>query len=161
MQPDKDKIDSIFAFLEDTKTQTIYSSIKKPYYTSVHIADLNIINTYFKKSIRITYDPDDIDELIKVFYGKWFIDEDKGRLWKNIKISFMSSAKTYQSKFTKLENMPNVLFVSWKELFKGNIEECISKLSIFTSIDKDNFSRESLMHWRDKTKYCIDKFTKI
>jgi hypothetical protein len=57
--------------------------------------------------------------------------------------------------------MPNVLFVSWKELLNGNINDLISKISMFTNINKDKFSTESLIYWRDKTQYCIDKFANI
>jgi hypothetical protein len=129
----------------------------KPYYTSAHLIDINTINSYFSRSIRITYEVDDIPDIATVFYGKFIVDGGKTkRTIENI------SAEPYRwiNNFSFKENMPNVLFVSWKELFKGNIEEFISKLSIFTGINKDNFSRESLIHWRNKTQYCIDKFTK-
>jgi hypothetical protein len=156
-QPDDEKINFIL-------TQSPHCGAEKPYYTSSHITDINLINYNFKRSVRITYELDDINEISIVFYGKFAVDT-----YDPIKHSHMKQtpeiirrgAKSWQSKFTKIENMPNVLFISWKELFKGNIEEFITKLSIFTEIDTNNFSRESLIHWRNKTQYCIDKFTDI
>jgi hypothetical protein len=151
--PDDKKINSILI-------GTPHCIEKKPYYTSAHIADINLINNNFKRSIRIIYELNDIKEISTVFYGKFLIDENKTSIKSNFTHT-KSNLFRWQSKFTKLENMPNVLFISWKELFKGNIEELITKLSIFTKIDILNFSRESLTHWRNKTQYCIDKFTDI
>jgi hypothetical protein len=150
--PDNKKIDSILSGI------LIYDMAKKPYYTSSHIADINLININFKRSIRIIYELDDVQEISTVFYGKFYIDESNTPVKSHHKFNKLNLIR-WQSKFNYIENMPNVLFISWKELFKGNIEELITKLSIFTEIDINNFSRESLMHWRDKTQYCIDKFT--
>jgi len=174
-EPDQYKIDFILSQLEHINQKGIpsYPVVQKPYYTTSHIVDINLISAYFKKFIRITYDLDDIEELATVFYGKWYIDEGHVKSVINTRRSHEIFIDMYQSKFTrpnlvnfnskftKLENMPNVLFISWKEFFKGNIEELITKLSIFTEIDTNNFSRESLMHWRNKTQYCIDKFMDI
>jgi hypothetical protein len=44
-------------------------------------------------------------------------------------------------------------------LLNGNINDLISKISMFTNINKDKFSTESLIYWRDKTQYCIDTFS--
>ena len=168
--PDQPKIDILLQAEEFDMPN--YPVLQKPYYTTAHIVDINLINVHFKKSIRITYDIDDSIEIVIVFYGKWHIDqrnqwisegdEEKLNEFKpssNPKITNAASLKSFQSKFTKLENMPNVLFISWKELFKGNIEELITKISTFTDINPDNFSRESLIHWRTKTQYCIDTFS--
>ncbi len=170
--PNQPKIDTVFAEIEKINHGVTGSPpLQAPYYTTSHIVDVNLINTYFKKSIRITYDTDDHTETSIVFYGKWYIDQrnqwaiegdiDKLNEFKpsNPKKSHALSSKMFQSKFTKLENMPNILFISWKELFKGNIEELITKISTFTDINPDNFSRESLIHWRTKTQYCIDTFS--
>jgi len=150
--PDHKKIDSILS------STLIYDMAKKPYYTSSHIDDINLININFKRSIRIIYELDDVQEISTVFYGKFYIDESNTPFKSHNKFNKLNLIR-WQSKFNYIENMPNVLFISWKELFKGNIKELITKLSIFTEIDINNFSRESLMHWRDKTQYCIDKFT--
>lgn len=165
-QSDKDKINFIFTELEN---KSVNFFIQKPFYTISHINDIDLINTYFKKSVRITYDLDDTEELATIFYGKWFIDhyENEGSINKlnqviipleQKKIHFQRMYRKFNW-FIKLENMPDVLFISWKEFFKGNIEELITKISTFTDINPDNFSRESLIHWRTKTQYCIDTFS--
>lgn len=156
--PDNKKINFILTSPAQIVTE-------KPYYTSAHLVDINLINANFKRSVRITYELDDIDEISVLYYGKFFVDTRDTMNVINMKSSYIKYAKMgtilQQPKFTTIENMSNVLFVSWKELFNGNIEELINKISIFTEIDTNNFSRESLMHWRNKTQYCIDKFTDI
>jgi hypothetical protein len=155
---------------DDEKLSYVFSqqptSFEKPWYTAFHIQSLDTINNNFKRSIRVTYDLDDVNDVALAFCGKWFIDDNN----RNTTIKMSDSAHLHFTKknlnemnkfFCEIENMPNVLFVSWKELFKKNIEEFISKLSIFTGIDKNNFSRESLMHWRDKTQFCINTLNKI
>lgn len=164
---DQTKIEYVFTQLESDPQG--YPGTKhpliKPYYTALHIQDINKINNNFKKSIRITYDHDDINELVAVYHGKWFIDE----VNRNITPKMSDSAHLYFTKknfnrmnkfFCKIENMPNVLFISWKELFKKDIGDIVTKLSTFTHIDIANFSSEALINWRDKTQYCIDTFNK-
>ena len=147
--PDLVKIEYIFS-------QLPYIGSVKPYYTSAHLIDINTINSYFSRSVRIIYEIDDVTDIATVFYGKFIVDE--GKTKKSIK---NISAEPYRwiNKFSFKENMPNVLFVSWKELLNGNINDLIDKISIFTNIDKDKFSTESLIYWRDKTQYCIDTFS--
>ena len=146
--PDLVKIEYIFS-------QLPYIGSVKPYYTSAHLIDINTINSYFSRSVRIIYEIDDITDIATVFYGKFIVDE--GKTKKSIK---NISAEPYRwiNKFSFKENMPNVLFVSWKELLNGNIKDLIDKISIFTNIDKDKFSTESIIQWRNKTQYCIDTF---
>lgn len=132
--------------------------VKKPYFAPAHLFDINTINKYFKKSIRIIYDTDDIEEIAIIFYGKWIR---QSKEFKTTEIPQLITLIHDNAKFFKKEkDMYNVLFVSWKELFKGNIDELIQKLSTFTHINSDNFNTESLIHWRTKTQYCIDTFTK-
>jgi hypothetical protein len=154
-KPDQPKIDLILS-------QSLSSSVVKPCYVSVHILDLSLVTRYFKKSIRITYDNDDIDDLSYVMYGKWYIDDARHRLdQKTLTIpEFRLGFLGWRRKF-KTENVPDILFISWKELFKGNIDEFINKLSTFTDINIDNFSKESLIHWRNRTQQCIDKYSRI
>jgi hypothetical protein len=171
---DQYKINFILSQLDEINQKGIPGMpvVKKPYYTSSHITDLNLINSHFKKSIRIIYDNDDHAELSSVFYGKWFVDqrnqwEIDGEVNRLKQITIVPDQKKgfevtyikFSPLFCNRENMPNVLFISWKELFKGNIEELITKISTFTDINPDNFSRESLIHWRTKTQYCIDTFS--
>ena len=151
--PDHVKIDYI---LNNAKL----AKVEKPFYTNAHLVDIDLINSAFKKSIRITYDLDDIPEISAAYYGKFQVDVRKTKLSikhpVNLEVTLLQSK--FNEKFIKIENMPNVLFVSWKELFKENIDDLITKLSTFTSISYVNFSVESLIQWRTKTQYCLDTF---
>jgi len=151
--PDHIKIDYI---LNNAKL----AKVEKPFYTNAHLVDIDLINSAFKKSIRITYDLDDRPEISAAYYGKFQVDVRKTKLSikhpANLEVTLLQSK--FNEKFKKIENMPNILFVSWKELFKENIDDLITKLSTFTSISYVNFSVESLIQWRTKTQYCLDTF---
>lgn len=153
-QPDIEKINFIL-------NQLPYKDAGKPYYTSAHLSDINLINANFKRSIRITYDLNDCQEISTIFYGKFTVNNHDTSI-NNIKSQTLSYIKLgpikWQPQFAKIENMPNILFISWKELFKGNIDELTTRISIFTNIDPNNFSKKSLEHWRDKTQYCLNTF---
>lgn len=136
-------------------SQLPLEGLEKPYYTAAHIGDMNTVNSYFDRSIRITYEVDDIMDIAKVFYGKFIIDGGKNK--KSIKDISLEHHR-WLNEFSFKDNMPNVLFISWKELLNGNVVDLISKISIFTDIDKDRFLPESIMHWRSKTQMCIEKF---
>ena len=154
IKPDIEKIDHLLSTLPN-------SGSIKPYYTVAHISDIELVNKYFKKSIRITYDVNDVEELSYVFFGKWFVDDSKKE---NVISNTISSSKLHVyrwiGKFNNINDMPNILFVSWKELYKGNIEELIHKISNFTQIDPTSFSADDLMQWRNATYKCIETYSK-
>ncbi len=158
---DKPELDKIKMVLELPRTDDAI----KPYYYPVHIFDLALISKYFAKAITIKFDTDDINELSCVYLGKWYIDSSTSYTESSdllqtkliIKSWFDKQLREYPNK----KSFQNILYVSWKELFKGNIDDLITKLSTFTDIDAENFSKESLIHWRNKTQYCINTFTEI
>ena len=125
-----------------------------PYYIGSHILDIELINNTFEKSIRITYEPDDIDQINVIIFGKNHKRPNKV-LSNAMNLRLL---KEHIEQFSKKEKMTNILFVSWKELFSENIDDLIQKISTFTEIDSDNFSKESIIYWREKTQYCIDTF---
>jgi len=131
------------------------SESNPPYFFSAHLIDLNLVNSYFKKSIRIIYDLDDAKDLATIFYYKFFNTlQNPFDSTKTIQDLILESENS-QEFWTKEIDMPNVLFVSWKELFKGDIESLITKLSNFTDINNANFSRTSIIYWRELTKKCL------
>jgi len=148
-----------FGILSSDVDKINYMLLKKPnfdaappYYTAAHLVNMDLVNTNFKKSIRIIYDSDDIGQLVTVFFGKC---EGKRSFDKYLLKLFTS----HLDQFSNKEDMPNVLFISWKELFNGNIDTLIQNISTFTNINSDNFSKESINYWRTKTQYCIDTFS--
>lgn len=131
-----------------------------PYYTAAHIKNANLLSEHFKKSVRITFDSDDIISVSSAFLGKYFVDEMKIDLnnissYKSLAMNKLTSSLPF---FQKDESLSTTMFISWKELFNGNAETLIYKLSEFTEINSTDFSTDALMHWRDKTKECIDTF---
>jgi hypothetical protein len=156
--PDMDKINYILN--ESNVTTSV-----KPYYTALHVNHLNLLGAYFKRFIRITYDLDDVDEVAKVFLGKHGVD------CFNIKPTPIQ-LKFYFNKdkdlilkgcenFSYDRDYPDALFVSWKELYFGDVHSLIYKLHKFTNIPKENFNVESLTEWRNATRNGIDMIDKI
>jgi hypothetical protein len=157
--PDIDKINFIL------NQSVLTSDAVEPYYTSTHVVNLKLATTHFAKVIRITYDLDDTPDLSKVMFGKWYIDVcNQPPADENANTATPASLeivlRVYANRFKK-EDFPDVLFISWKELFKGNIEELVNKISSFTNIDSNNFSISSLTHWRNKTQQCIDNLSEV
>jgi hypothetical protein len=151
--------------------QTPIDGSIKPYYTASHMWDLKLATSYFKKIIKITYKLENTVELSKIMFGKWHVDTTTKNQYLSsiqsklttplLKPKFLENQlKLYVNKF-KEEDISNVLFISWEELFKGNINDLLTKLSTFTNIDINNFSKESILHWRIRTQYCIDTFNEI
>lgn len=152
--PDIDKINHINESLKNIQ------DIQKPYYTSAHISDIDLVNSYFKRHIKITYEMNDINEVVPASLGKFHIDtenkneEDLYKYLADIKWITMR-----YNKFFKNTDKENVLCVSWKELYHSDPAIIIDKLNLFTDIPKENFSIEQLLIWRDTTKKCIETIT--
>lgn len=128
-----------------------------PYFIPLHLTNITLINEYFKKSIRITFDLDDTEEITTIFYKKFYLTNDNKQKIKGIENiqDLILNARIGQHAFRNT-NQPNVLFISWKEYFKENIEDLILKLSSYTNINADNFSRESIVLWRTATQSCLE-----
>jgi len=129
----------------------------KPYYTLGHVVDSNLIHKNFAKSIRITYDDTDIDELTTVFLGKYISDSKK--LIKNKLSIFIPSMRfqlvKYNINFTYQDNQ-SMLCISWKEIYQFDSTILINKLSTFTNIPAQNFSLDQLNQWRNATTNGVD-----
>jgi hypothetical protein len=126
-----------------------------PYYTSSHIVDLNLVNTYFHKSIRIIYSTENIPEIGYTYVGKFFVDEKQ--YIKNMSVLYtmtINNLYKYQQQFTN-QDVTNVLYISWDDLYKDDITLLLDKISKFTSIDVDKFNISNIIHWRERTSNCI------
>ena len=126
-----------------------------PYYTSSHIVDLQLVHTYFLKSIRITYTTENVPEIGYTYVGKFFSDEK--HYIKNMPVLYkmtINNLYKYQPQFTP-QTVPNVLYISWDELYKDDISSLLVKISKFTSIDIDKFNISNIKHWRERTNNGI------
>jgi hypothetical protein len=155
--PDSEKIKFLLS-------QEISDNVKMtppPYYTVVHFTETKYLATNFKKAVRIIFDKDDIDDIAINFVTKYQVDT----LGEPYDITRLDSLRTFKKKsivkwhnyFLK-EDYPNVLFISWKELFLGNIDELINKISEYTGIESEYFLKDSLIMWRIKTQQGLDNF---
>jgi len=150
---DQLKIDSIINGKVPTKPSC--------YYTSSHISDLQLLQNYFERSIRITYENTDILEISSVYIGKFWLDQksytkDINALYK----MSINNLNKYQTKFYE-QPIDNVLFISWNTLLHGDSLILIEKLSNFTQIPIENFNIDNLYHWRERTRLCIKKIHKL
>jgi len=157
---DRADIDKINMILTTTPRTNL-----KPYYTIGHIVNVDLLSQYFKKFIRIIYDEDDIDEITRVFVGKWGIDGE------NLKNSpahlnyylFENRNRTefYMNYFSYDEKYNESLFVTWKELYHLESNILINKLHSFTNIPVENFSTDMIQTWRNGTTLGLEKLNNL
>jgi hypothetical protein len=135
-----------------------YVDSVEPYITISHIVDLKLVQTNFDKVIRITYDLEDIDEICCTHIGKFSYDEKlQTRLYSQKECNLRKlSLKLEQKLYTNEVIYPNVLYVSWKDLYKNDTQNLIEKLSNFTGFPIINFNLENLNNWRTATKEGIE-----
>jgi len=159
--PDDIKVNYLLTTLPDGSDKT------KPYYSVAHILNNQTILDNFEKSIRIVYDKDDFEELTMVFMGKYALDceekifnETTDTLWHHLP-SMRFFFKKYSKYFKYEEGHDNVCYVTWKELYHLDPSVLIEKLSNFTGIPKENFSKEHMYVWRKATAFCIDSIIRI
>lgn len=136
---------------------------RPPYFCPCHIKRMNRVKDLFEKSIQITYEKEDIDELVLIFMGKWWIDS---RNRSKLSASSISVTSMFNLDYNvHLLNYPpiidtSVLIITWQELFNGNTTSLIQKLSQFTNIPEENFLVDKLFEWRRLTRLCIDDVQK-
>jgi hypothetical protein len=157
--PDSEKLKFLLS-------QEISDKVKPPpYYTVVHFTEIKLLAANFKKAIKIVFDKNDIDTIAINFVTKYEVDTlgepyDPIRL-NSMRISNKMSIAKWHNYFLK-EDYPNILFISWKELFLGDIDQLINKISEYTGIEFEYFLKDSLIMWRIKTQQGLDNFrTKI
>lgn len=136
----------------------------KPYFFACHIIDANKLLEHFDKAIYIHYEYEDIYEISKAYYGKWIVDHTQTQLesTKGIAFTIIYLMTDMKNKLKIIKNRvdlePNICNVSWKELVHAEPTILINKLSEFTGIDSNNFSKSDLEKWRKSTISCIDKY---
>lgn len=145
---DKQKIDYVLASI-------VSETSKPPYFVPLHVLDISFCVDNFDKTIRITYNSNDILELSTIFLAKNLIDT--AELDPSLYESKLREREYFlrsRLEFFKSITNPNVLNVSWKELFKGDVELLVNKLSTYTCIPSENFNLQNLKIWRSLTEQC-------
>ena len=128
-----------------------------PYFISTHLTDLSLLTSNFDKVIRITYDRDDIDELVNVYIGKVCFDvfDRDIVLAKRRGVMHMLYMINAAESFSSGTSTDSILFISWKTIFHGNSAKLIKILSNFTKINKSQYNVDLVDAWKEKTRECI------
>lgn len=132
-----------------------------PGYVPFHGIDMPLVRESFDKIIKIQYDHDDIEELAKIFTGKWGLD-DGGSSFDKLQSTYewsISNLQKYTSQFDS--DTMNDMCISWKELYKNDPNILINKLSEFTGYATYRFPVEKLNEWRRLTEICVVKMSKL
>ena len=130
-----------------------------PYFMSMHLKDIELSKKYFNKIIRISYDDDSISDLAYIFLMKNIIDiqqiaDDQLKFKVNQRKIFLKSNLPY---FKHSISDDSILYVSWEEIYNGDVGELINTLADFTSIPNLNFNQRLINTWRQVTKTSLAK----
>jgi len=155
------KMGVVYSDMEKIKNimnATRFSNTVAPYFIPTHLVNMAIFKNYFNKIIRITYTEDDILDLAYVYFMKYYMDIYGSNEWlsmfiedsdRDIKSSY--SFKLFLPYFKQFPSDDNILYVTWEEIYKGDIDELINRLSGFTDIPKINFNKNMISNWRQIT----------
>lgn len=160
-----DDTDKLVAILN---TKPITDS-ESPYYVQTHITNMDMLIKNFHRNIRIVFDEDDFLDIFYIFLGKIMndimnithgptIDLTVDKLDKYFLIHRRAKhnfgIKKYHRCFQN-DNKENVLYISFNDLLRGNIEILIYNISKFTEIPTQHFNVNNLIRWRELTNNCI------
>jgi len=149
--------DAIFDFIN--KIQPFENNAVPPYFCPCHVKNMNRVVDMFDKSIQLTFTHEDVDDLVLVIMGKWWVDtRNQSPTAHNIRISnaFRLDYNIHLKNFPPIVH-PSVLNISWNELYKGEVNSLIQKLSNFTEIPVEDFLIEKLIEWRERTTVGIEE----
>lgn len=133
-----------------------------PYYCGTHISEIDDVLSYFDKIIRVTYDLDDIDDLVPIFVAKRLLDDniipkdDIDKIKQGIATHRHFLTTQQQFFVDRPDLVPKVLCVSWKEILKYDALILIKKLSDFTEMPIEDFNYDALIAWRNATIKCMN-----
>jgi hypothetical protein len=127
-------------------------------FAPIHLIELSEVLKVFHRAIRITYQQDDIDEISKIWIVKWGIDSQF--------MSYKDATTYYKFSVRQLTNNLNsfqedaslserVHYLSWKDIYKDDVNALITKLSSFSGYKHENFYTDKIIDWRDRTNKCI------
>lgn len=143
--PAQDQLNDLLNYAIDYNFDTIE-------YCSCHVLDSSMLLNKFEKVIQISYEPSDILDISFSFIAENIPDDIK-----MIVSATANNNMTYIGNFeTKIDN-PSLLYVSWKELYKENIDSLITKLSNFSNMPIDKFKVNEIIEWRKRTSDNIEK----
>ena len=149
--------DDSLAMIQQIVESSSLLNTTPPYYGCFHISDIKLMQTYFKKSLRIVYEESDMSEITLSYIGKFEIDIKNTIIDSNIYVNKLNRTKRFQDSFDPTKHCnANMGDISWKDLLKNDPSILIDKLHSITDIPKENFSIDTLSEWRHKTSVCIE-----
>ena len=136
---------------------------KDCFYQNMHIIDLPELMKYFSKSIRVTYNFEDVIDVSMAMVAK---NGDDGKVDLNdiyhIKKNYIGRKMImikHLRDFQPIEDLKDrVLFISWQELLNKDGHKLFADLSNFTGIPEYSFSHDNLALWRTKTNKTVQSF---
>ena len=162
------KVDEQIKLIKEAQPKSLNNvPLKEPYFFACHIIDASILLEQFDKAIYIHYDYEDTYDIARAYYGKWIVDHNQTELenTKGTAVTILFLIADMKEKLKLIKNRvdlePNVCNVSWKELVHADSSILINKLSKFTEIDSNNFTKTDLDKWRRYTISCIDKYRNL
>jgi len=138
-------------------------------YPHGHYANPDVLMEYFHKQIKTCFEVNQLSEIIGVFMLK---HPEQSLKFKNVKGKELHDLYNIDkivkwryvvgNYFTRLcrpcpDLEPRMLNVSWNELVYLDPEILISKISDFTKIPSEDFSRDAIANWRELTQQTIDR----
>jgi hypothetical protein len=120
-------------------------------YCSCHVLDTSILLNNFEKAIQISYEESDIPDISLSFVADDISDDITTVVGAtaNNNMNYISNFKT------NIDNI-SLLRVTWKELYKDNVNNLITKLSNFLNVSIDKFKVNEILEWRKQTYNNIE-----
>ena len=131
-----------------------------PWYGSCHVEDIDTLLMYFNKAIHIGFDANDVSDISLAFIGKQMIDDRKINDSISINEEYVHYSQyltdSLSSRTIRPDLEPNLLSITWKDIYVNDPTILIDKLSNFSNIPYDKFKLNDLIEWRNRTKNGID-----
>jgi hypothetical protein len=131
-----------------------------PYFSAMHLVNIELCKTYFDKIIRITYTKNDILDLSYIFVMKNLIDIGKENKDDELLIALNKRTKLLTNKLSYFNHAPSddkILYVAWDEIYNGDVQKLINRLADFTDIQNTNFNEVTIKNWRQLTNLSLNK----
>ena len=136
-----------------------------PCYGSCHTNDIDGLLWYFDKAIHIAFDADDVHDIAIAFIGKQMIDDrktyDVKAFNKQYHHYFQYLTESLDSRTVRADLEPNLLNLTWKDIYVNDPTKLIEKLSTFSNIPYEKFKLHDLIEWRLRTKNGIQELIPI
>lgn len=142
---EQDQLNDLINYAIDCNSDTIE-------YSGCNVLDTSMLLDNFDKVIQIAYEESDIPDISFAFVSEDIPDD--------ITLVVGATANNNMNYINMFEtNIDNtsLLRVTWKELYKDDVDNLITKLSNFLSISTDKFKVNEILEWRKQIYDKIDQ----